>query len=230
MNNGLSIDHIVIAATNLEQGARFIREQLGVDIPFGGVHETMGTHNLLMQLGDSVFLEVIAINPDGAAPGQPRWYGLDDPYVRAAIADEPALVGWVANTNSIDTVLAAAVKGGMDFGKSVPVTRGGLSWKFGLPHDGRLLGAGMLPYIIEWETDSHPAAMMADTGCSLVDISIAHPHVGWVGDSLECIGARGLVGIVSADAPCLSVRINSPRGVVTLQSTRPGLNGANSPV
>lgn len=228
MNTGLSIDRIVIAASNLEQGARYICAQLGVDIPFGGVHETMGTHNLLMRLGDSVFLEVIAINPDGAVPAQPRWYGLDDPYVRAAIAEEPSLVGWVVNTSAIDAVLAAATKGGMDFGKSVPVTRGGLTWKFGLPHDGRLLGAGMLPYIIEWETDSHPAALMADTGCTLVDITVAHPQADWVAGSLECIGARGQVNIVSADTPCLSVDINSPRGVVTLQSTRPELIGADS--
>ena len=102
----VNIDHVVIAAIDLAQGVRYVREQLGVDIPFGGVHPLMGTHNHLMQLGEAVFLEVIAINPRGEQPLQPRWYGLDDPYVRARIAEEPALVGWVVNTSSIDEVLA----------------------------------------------------------------------------------------------------------------------------
>ena len=98
MAGNLNIDHVVVAAIDLEQGVRYVREQLGVDIPFGGEHPLMGTHNHLMQLGDAVFLEVIAVNPLGEQPVQPRWYGLDDPYVRARIAEEPALVGWVVNT------------------------------------------------------------------------------------------------------------------------------------
>jgi len=196
----INIDHVVIAAISLEQGADYIKSQLGVDIPFGGVHPSMGTHNLLMQLGDSVFLEVIAVNPQGELPVQPRWYGLDDPYVRAQIVDEPALVGWVVNTDSIERVLSA-------------------SWKFGLPDDGRLLAAGMLPYIIEWECSPHPAALMADTGCQLVSLAIEHPHSTWLQKSLDCIGATKLLSIVPADRPRLSVSIDTPKGIVTLQSS-----------
>ena len=65
------IDHLVIAAETLEQGAEYVLKMLGVDIPFGGVHPKMGTHNLLMQLGNTLFLEVIAINPDAAALAHP---------------------------------------------------------------------------------------------------------------------------------------------------------------
>lgn len=215
----INIDHVVIAARSLEQGADYIKSQLGVDIPFGGVHPSMGTHNLLMQLGDSVFLEVIAVNPQGELPVQPRWYGLDDPYVRAQIVDEPALVGWVVNTDSIERVLSAASGGGLDCGRAVPVTRGNLSWKFGLPDDGRLLAAGMLPYIIEWECSPHPAALMADTGCQLVSLAIEHPHSTWLQKSLDCIGAAKLLSIVPADRPRLSVSIDTPKGIVTLQSS-----------
>ena len=80
-------DHLVIGAKDLAQGIDFVKDQLGIDIPYGGVHKTMGTHNHLMQLGNSSFLEVIAINPDGDPVGHPRWYGLDDPFVRQQIAD-----------------------------------------------------------------------------------------------------------------------------------------------
>jgi len=67
--NLVNLDHLVIAASSLEQGVDYVRKMLGVDIPFGGVHSAMGTHNHLMQLGNSVFLEVIAINNEIAAQG-----------------------------------------------------------------------------------------------------------------------------------------------------------------
>lgn len=218
MQNAVCMDHVVIAASDLQQGVQYIQKKLGVGIPFGGVHESMGTHNHLMRLGDSVFLEVIAINPDGQAPAQPRWYGLDDPYVRASIAREPALVGWVANTRSIDNALASAKAEGRDFGNAVVVSRGDLSWKFGLPEDGRLLAAGMLPYLIEWGTDNHPATLMADTGCTLLSLSVEHHRVDWLRDSLQSIGATGLVTLVEGDTPRLSATIDTPAGRVTLQS------------
>ena len=32
----------------------------------------MGTHNLLMRIGDQVYLELIAIDPEAPTPGRPR--------------------------------------------------------------------------------------------------------------------------------------------------------------
>ena len=66
------LDHLVIAAETLDQGIDYIRATLGVEIPKGGLHKTMGTHNHLMQLGDNTYLEVIATNPEGITPDQPR--------------------------------------------------------------------------------------------------------------------------------------------------------------
>jgi len=224
MQQSVQIDHIVIAAVDLEQGVRYVRETLGVDIPFGGVHESMGTHNHLMKLGDSVFLEVIAANPDGVAPLQPRWYGLDDPYVRASVAAEPALVAWVVNTQAIETVSEVAASAhGLDFGKVVSVSRGNLTWKFGLPDDGRLLAAGMLPYIIQWGSGDHPAGRMADTGCRLEMLSIEHPQIDWLFDSLQSIGASGLVSLSAADTPRLCAKIDTPKGRVILRSPHPSV-------
>lgn len=75
----VNLDHLVIGAETLEQGVAFVERELGMRIPVGGIHELTGTHNHLMRLGESLFLEVIAFNPTGKAPQQPRWYGLDDP-------------------------------------------------------------------------------------------------------------------------------------------------------
>jgi hypothetical protein len=214
----LAIDHIVIAADTLEQGAEYVHKTLGIDIPFGGVHPKMGTHNLLMQLGNALFLEVIAINPDATAPSRPRWFGLDDAFVRRSLKDEPTLLTWVANTDNIKSLMQNAR---FSLGQPELISRGELSWYFGLPGDGRLLAGGMLPYIIEWQTRPHPAAGMADTGCKLRQLTIYHPNAAWIRSMLESIGISGQVKVKSliGDAtPYLLALIETPGGLKELRS------------
>ena len=54
------IDHIVIGAATLRQGADWVERHLGARPSGGGVHEGAGTHNLLLGLGSGCYLEVIA--------------------------------------------------------------------------------------------------------------------------------------------------------------------------
>ncbi|MFV2031774.1 MAG: VOC family protein, partial [Gammaproteobacteria bacterium] len=95
------LDHLVIAAETLEQGVDYLRSTLGVDIPKGGIHRTMGTHNHVMQLGKESYLEVIAINPDGIVPDHPRWFNLDEQLMRESLQRQPRLITWVVNTPDI---------------------------------------------------------------------------------------------------------------------------------
>lgn len=213
-----TIDHLVIGAANLPQGVAYVKECFGVDIPRGGEHVMMGTHNHLMQLGNNVFLEVIAINPDVEPPESPRWFGLEDPYVRRRIEAQPGLLTWVVNTNNIEAFLQQAK---IPFGQAKLMSRGHLSWCFGLPDDGGLLAGGMLPYVLEWQTDSHPSNKLADLGCQFQGLEIYHPHPAWLQSVLDSIGAADLVKIYASPknrAPYLSAYINTPKGVKELRS------------
>jgi len=212
------IDHLVIGAKNVTEGIAYVKECLGVDIPYGGVHEKMGTHNHLMQLGDNIFLEVIAINPDIEPPENPRWYGLDDPFVRQQIEVQPTLLTWVVNTKNIDKFLQHA---GISFGNATLISRDSLSWYFGLPDDGRLLAGGMLPYVIEWQTKLHPSTKMADIGCRLHGLEIYHSHPFWLQSVLESIEAKDLIKIHALPknkTPYLLATINTPNGIKELKS------------
>ena len=62
------LDHIVVGASSLESGAEYVEQALGVQVPDGGEHVMMGTHNKVTTLGDGVYLEIIAVNPRMAPP------------------------------------------------------------------------------------------------------------------------------------------------------------------
>jgi len=210
------LDHIVVAASTLEQGAGYLQDLLGVEVPAGGVHATMGTHNLVMQLGNDSYLEVIAIDPAGTVPPRPRWFGLDTALLRTALADRPRLVTWVMNTADLAALAASA-----DFAIGTPaaLTRDGLSWEIAITDDGRLLADGLLPYCIRWHSSPHPSRAMADLGCRLQKLTLHHNRAEWLADRLESIGAARLVEIdpiPDSKSPFLTAIIETPKGVVKL--------------
>jgi hypothetical protein len=62
------IDHTVIASPFLDAQVKYVYESLGVMPLFGGVHTRMGTHNYLLRLGNSTYLEVIVLDvPNNAS-------------------------------------------------------------------------------------------------------------------------------------------------------------------
>ena len=212
------IDHLVIGAESLQQGVEYVRTQLGVEIPFGGAHPKMGTHNHLMQLGENLFLEVIAINPDIPSPARPRWFGLDDPHLRHSLLKQPRLLAWVVNTPDIKTLIDQAK---FDFGQPELISRGELSWLFGLPDDGRLLAGGMLPYLMQWHSTHHPAGAMPDRACRLETLSIYHPRPAWLARILDSIGINAQIQIQPLPdnaTPYMLASIKTPGGIKPLSS------------
>jgi hypothetical protein len=210
------LDHLVIAAASLQQGVDYVRTRLGVEIPKGGFHQTMATCNHVMQLGNETYLEVIAINPEAETPPQPRWFGLDQAMMRAALEQQPRLITWVMNTPDIHQLSANA---GFDIGRPTALSRDNLNWEFALTDDGRLLADGMLPYCIQWHSSPHPSQGMADPGCRLETLTIHHNRPQWLSTRLETIGASHLVQIEAlpdSEPPYLSATIKTPTGTVTI--------------
>ena len=211
------LDHIVIAAESLQQGVDYIQQTLGVDIPKGGFHRTMGTYNHLMQLGNEAYLEVIAIDPAAAAPPQPRWFALDEAVMRTALASGPRLITWVMNTPDIHQLTANI---DFDIGTPTPLSRDSLSWEIALTDDGRLLNGGLLPYCIQWHSQPHPSNGMADLDCTLKELTLHHNRPQWLADRLAALDATHLVKIETLPddtAPYLTATIQTPSGIITLR-------------
>ena len=218
----LKIDHIVVAADTLAQGIDYINQQLGIEVPLGGIHPSMGTHNALMQLADDLFFEIIAINPDSLTNNdlsinQPRWFSLDNPLLQQQIKRQPQLLTWVVNSDDIGQCISQGIYRQTS---SRLISRGNLSWHFAMPDDGGLIADGLIPYVLQWH-NLHPAATMANRGCSLKQIVIHHPHPQWIKDALTEIGAIELVQIKplhKGESGYLAVELNTPKGVVVLET------------
>lgn len=169
----LKLDHLTIIAPTLEVGARLVRQRLGVEMPIGGKHPEMGTHNCLLRMGDDLFLEVIAVDPESEAPRHPRWFGLDHTReIDAAWARGDRLNGWVVRTQNLDALLQ---RHGDLLGRSTRVTRGERAWQIAVPVDGSLPGGGIAPSVIDWGERGPPTPSMPDLGYRLLSFAIEHP-------------------------------------------------------
>lgn len=165
--NSLKLDHITVVARSLDEGYVYIKEALGIEMPEGGAHPLMGTHNKLMSLGQDTFLELISIDPNAVAPSRPRWFNLDN-FVGA-----PRLGSWVLNTDDLETALATAHA---DCGRAIELTRGDLKCLMAVADDGAMPLNGAFPVLMQWPDGPHPAANMTDLGCRLEALTIEHPR------------------------------------------------------
>lgn len=208
------LDHIVIAAATLEDGTAYLEEMLGVNVPAGGNHPLMGTHNCLMQIGGGAFLEIIAIDPGAPSPERPRWYNLDDAQIQAQITKRPALLTWVMRTDDIAGAVAASLisPGPIEEGR-----RGDRVWNITIPKDGSMPEGGLFPTMIEWHDYDGPASSMADLGCRLEALKIYSPGPERLTAALGAIGADALVQVEQAteeNTPGLKALIQTPQGLI----------------
>lgn len=221
----IALDHLVVAARTLAEGVAWCEATLGITPGPGGEHALMGTHNRLFSIGSAAFprayFEIIAVDPNAPPPVRTRWFDLDRPALRQAIAGAPRLIHWVARCPDIHAAVATLRAAGIEPGEVLraerPTPRGLLRWQITVRPDGRRLLQGALPTLIEWG-DVHPADSM--------------PHSGV---TLEHLTARGLPAAMRGLLPTevqishepgapISATLATARGEVVLQALESGDN------
>jgi hypothetical protein len=180
------IDHIVIGARTLDEGAAYVEAHLGVRPSPGGRHDGLGTHNLLLSLGPQRYLEVIAPDPDQPEPPHPRPFDLDAPGVRMMLEAEPRLIAWVARTPVLDAVVTRL--GTHHAGEIKAWSRGKLSWRMAMPPQNQDM-SNLIPSLIQWDDGKGAAPRLADQGVRLVGLEAEHPDVDTV---RKALAGRGL--------------------------------------
>jgi len=202
----LTLDHIAISAKRLVEGVEEVERALGLPLQGGGQHAAMGTHNRLLSLGPD-YLEVIAIDPEGTAPAQPRWFDLD------SFSGRTRATTWICRCDDLDAALVASPEG---TGIPWSLSRGDLSWRMAVPTDGKLPFAGLFPALIQWEGPAHPAPRLTDLGARLVALRLHSPEPEALRAALAPLIDDPRIEIIAAPAPRLEAVIATPTGAVVL--------------
>ena len=231
----LQLDHLVIAARTLEEGASFVAAKLGVQTSEGGAHPLMRTHNRLLNLWGGAYLEVIAIDPAAANTdsSRPRLFALDDPAFLKRLETGPQLVHWVARVERPKMLTRWQAQYPERIASVVAMSRGANSWNLTVPDDGSFpawqgSGDGVLPSLIQWDTTRHPGASLPETGIALKSLTGFHPRAHVLLEQMAWLGASHLMNVeVTEGAPVLVARFELPDGsIVTMGETSETIEAA----
>ncbi|MEM1020756.1 MAG: VOC family protein [Sphingomonadales bacterium] len=204
-----TLDHIILATANLEDGCAWFEERTGVTPKFGGKHTDGQTQNAIAALGPRCYLEILAPQP-GADLSDP-WTG----YCARSVV--PRLMTWCLSPKSpLSALSVAAQRAGLGETDTYPggrVTPEGqeLEWTLLAPSDGALGFA--LPFFIHWGGAHHPADT-APGGADFKAFSVLHPKGELLNRYLIALGQEAIAS--PADAPRFTLTLETPKGVVTL--------------
>nr|WP_321791992.1 VOC family protein [Caballeronia sp. J97] len=217
----LRLDHLVIAACTLEEGALFVARKFGVETAPGGAHPLMRTHNRLLNLWGGAYLEVIAADPLAAPVDtpRPRLFALDDPAMQRRLETHgPQLVHWVVRVDRPKSLARWREQYPDRIAPVAAMSRGGNTWELTVPDDGAFpawqdAGDGVLPSLIQWDTPRHPSGALPETGIALRTLTGFHPHAQAVSEQLAWLGATHLLRVEqTAGAPVLVAQFDLPDG------------------
>lgn len=232
-----ALDHLVVLAASLDEGAAWCEATLGVTPGLGGEHPLMGTHNRLLRTSNPAFpqsfLEIIAIN-NIAQNDHPtrtrRWFDMDNPVLKARVAGHgPQLIHWVARVPDVQAAVARLAALGIHRGPAIAATRqtprGLLQWQITVRDDGQRLFAGCLPTLIQWGAVpgqhtqppvAHPADALPASGVTLQSLELASPDAAALNAAFPAIGLHDWRA--TAGPARLRATLATPKGLITLDS------------
>ena len=209
----VTLDHLVVAAATLADGIDYVAAATGAMPAIGGRHVAMGTHNALLRLSDSTYVEIIAVDPDAPKPARPRWFDLDQVALQGELAERPQLVCWVARTDDIE---AAATASPMPLSAVHSMQRGDFRWRITVPDDGSRPGRGLLPTLIQWDVPTHPATQLPRSGVTLAQLAATHPEPEPLREALAALGLGGTIAITYDRDLRIAAMLRTLRGPVTI--------------
>jgi hypothetical protein len=208
-----TLDHLVVAATTLADGIDWLAAATGATPVPGGKHVAMGTHNALLRLSGATYLEIIAIDPDGAKPARRRWFDLDDIALQAELTEQPRLIHWVARTDDIEVAAAASP---LPLGSIHAMQRGDYRWRITIPDDGTRPGRGLVPTLIQWDVPMHPAERLPKSNVTMAQLAGTHSDPAPLRAALSALGLTDAIAITFDRETRIAAMLRTARGMVTI--------------
>ena len=214
----VALDHLIVAAATLEQGVAWCEATLGITPGPGGQHPLMGTHNRLFKIATvaypQAYFEIIAIDPEAQTPPHPRWFGLSEPALQAALRDEgPRLIHAVARSTMLDMHRWGLITVGCKPGDPVNLERGAYRWQMLVRSDGGMDAGGALPTLLQW-LGPHPADAMPESSVTLRALALS----GVNDRARDVLRLRGVQVSAETTGPALRATLATPKGEVILES------------
>jgi len=128
----------------------------------------------------------------------------------------PRLIGWIVHTSNIEALAERLRKKGVPFHGPIPGSRTRpdgrvLQWQTLHVDDDR---DGLLPFFIEWGTDSVHPSVDAPTGCRLESFAVVSPDSGALSAEFQKLGID--VQVEQSNTAHLRARIVGPGGELRL--------------
>ena len=207
-----TIDHIVIGAANLEKATKKVEGLLKTTFSTSGTHASMATHNRLLKLQSSIYMEIIAIDPSATFPKscsrEKRWFSLDSGKTKRRLSRAPQPLCWVIAVNNIEQTASNC---GYEPGRVTEMSRGDFRWKLTVPDSGELSENGILPVLIEWPNAKNPAQMMPKSGLILKQLLLSHPNPNSIERILSKLDISGPIDVKLGE-PGLQFSFEKPDG------------------
>jgi Glyoxalase-like domain len=209
------LDHIMLAAPDLEAAVADFEQRTGVRPSEGGRHSGQGSRNVLATLGNGCYLEII-----GPDLGQDRSNNFGEVLSRLRA---PALLKFATGTRDIEALHQRASKlelwplassgaranGSFAMSRTLP-TGEVLKWRLLLLGSGDY--EGYVPFFIQWDSEPHPSQTAA-TGCALERFWVEHPNAAGLAKLYTELEVA--VDVVASDRPRLNLALQTPKGRVT---------------
>ncbi|GAA2401393.1 VOC family protein [Nonomuraea africana] len=203
----MSLDHLVYAVPDLEEGVAVFAERTGVRPMKGGSHPG-GTANYLVGLGPTAYLEIIGPDPE-VEGARPRALGLET-------LTEARLAAWAIRPEDLDATVARARERGYDPGEVQPLSRrtpDGTLLEWRLTRWDNPAAIRPVPFLIDWGTTRHPAASGLPQ-LTLAAFSAVTPDVAAVRADLDAVGAE--LDVEEGPEVRLRAVLDTPKGKVEL--------------
>ena len=201
------LDHIVIAAPDLQSLVDEFHARTGVQPVAGGQHAGRGTANYLVGLGEGRYIELIGPDPEQDDPSEARPLRVDD-------VTATTMVGWATRPDDIDARVRSAREAGYDPGDPKPMDRRTpdgdlLEWRLTPPSGG--LG-GTIPFLIDWQDSVHPSEGLPSV--TLLSLELTHPNPEAVRTALDAVDALECVAEIFSGTTGLAITLETPNGQV----------------
>lgn len=205
----IKLDHIVIAAPDLNELISRFTRLTGIEAIPGGRHST-GTANALVPLESPAGSYIELIGPDPAATASLAELDAPDNFaLRTSAATEPRVAAWCVRPDDLDAYARDNDSPGIEEMSRETPQGEVLNWRL-IPAE-RGVDHAPTPFAIDWLNSAHPSAAALGSG-QIVQLRLRGGRIpeGLAPEVLDFL-------LVEEGEPLIELVLDTPNGVVELK-------------